>query len=154
MSYLINLTDMLYVRASDYLNAPTAGNILTQDMVNEVNLPLFFPHQPVQRAGFDCYRMIVMAESSPKSVQVSSYYAETYFSALERPLYVIDYDDGPDKNHQLWFLISVICRDRQEAREMLIHFAGRFGFTLRPKPEADEVLFLIAEPPPRGGRSI
>ena len=149
---MANLIRFLYSQASDYLNAETAGNVITQDMVNRVNLPLLFPHTPIKREGFNCYRLLVLAESSPRGIQVSAYYPSVLPLNIDHPLYIIDYDDQPNESNQLWFFVSIVLKSEPETRDFLISFISKFGFILRNKPTVGQSFILLAEPVDRNGR--
>lgn len=146
MTYLTNLVHLLYSQASDYLNSPIAGNVITQDIINPVNRPLLFPHQPIGREGFNCFQMLVLAESSPRAVQISAYYPSSSPFALDHPLYIIDYDDNPDPNNQLWFFVSAVFKGRPETIIFLTSLADKFGFTLSVRPSPAGEALLVAEP--------
>lgn len=110
------------------LNPASVIDLISQDMLSEAEIPLYFPVRPVEMNGLVCHRLLVLSEPGLPPLVLTVYYHPGYALNIEQPRYVVDNDIWVEPSGQFWSFISVVAGSGDQARNFIETFINRLGF--------------------------
>jgi|GEM_PF-6810408 hypothetical protein len=114
--------------AESRLNRASIVDLISQDMLSEEEMPLYFPVIPVEMQGLVCHRLLVLTQPGLPPLVLTVYYHPGGLLNISQPRYVVDSKVWVESSGQFWSFISVVTGSGEQARNFIETFINRLGF--------------------------
>lgn len=111
------------------LTPETVISLISQDMLTEEEIDLYFPMPPVEMPDIVCHRLLVLPESGVQPLVLMIYYNPDSGLKIDQPHYVLDNDIWVENGGRFWSFISVVTGNLDEAVRFVEVFISRLGLS-------------------------